>query len=102
MMHEGSQLQRVLRWRNRLAWATLLPMMLLFAGCPKDKTAKRDSMPIDTTHLDTTQKTDLSNIQTSLPPAEPDTFKQRKLTPPASAGSGLSVPAAPNELMEAV
>ena len=90
----------------RFAAAMILPMMLLFAACPKDKTAKRDSMPIDTTHLDTTQATDLSNIQSNLPPAEPDTFKQRKLTPPASssgdAGGGLSVPAAPGALTEAV
>jgi hypothetical protein len=78
-------------------------MVMLFAACPKDKTAKRDSMPVDTTHLDTTQTTDLSTVQTTLPPAEPDTFKQRKLTPPAgNAGGGLSVPAAPSELMEAV
>src|SRR3954464_8436379 len=69
----------------RLAAAMVLPMLLLFAGCPKDKTAKRDSMPIDTTHLDTTQTTDLSAIHSNLPPAEPDTFKQRKLTPPASS-----------------
>jgi hypothetical protein len=88
----------------RLAAAMVLPMMLLFAGCPKDKTAKRDSMPIDTTHLDTTQTTDLSAIHSNLPPAEPDTFKQRKLTPPASSGgtASMSVPAAPAALTEAV
>jgi hypothetical protein len=88
---------------KRLTVALVLPMMLLIAACPGDKTAKRDSMPIDTTHLDTTQTTDLSQVQTSLPPAEPDTFKQRKLpTATGSAGGGLSVPAAPSELMEAV
>lgn len=88
----------------RIAAATILPMMLLFAACPKDKEAKRDSMPIDTTHLDTTQATDLSSIKTSLPPAEPDTFKQRKLptASTSSAGGGLSVPAAPAALTEAV
>jgi hypothetical protein len=89
--------------RTRFAMSMVLPMMLLFAACPKDKTAKRDSMPIDTTHLDTTQTTDLSGIQSNLPPAEPDTFKQRKLTPaPSSGGGGLSVPAAPSALTEAV
>ena len=89
--------------RARIAVAMVLPMMVLFAGCPKDKTAKRDSIPTDTTHLDTTQTTDLSNIQSNLPPVEPDTFKQRKLTPtPSSSGGGLSVPAAPSELMDAV
>lgn len=88
----------------RVAAAMVLPMMLLFAACPKDKPAARDTMPVDTTHLDTTKATDLSTIQTNLPPAEPDTFKQRKLTPPPSsgAGGGLSVPAAPAELTEAV
>lgn len=96
--------QTVARGGRRLAAAAILPMMLIFAGCPKDKTAARDSMPTDTTHLDTTQATDLSNIQTSLPPAEPDTFKARKLPTASSggAGGGLSVPAAPSELMEAV
>lgn len=88
---------------RRLVAAMFLPMIVLLAACPKDKTAKRDSMPIDTTHLDTTQKTDLSAIQSNLPPAEPDTFKRQKLTPPASSGGGgLSVPAAPAALTEAV
>ena len=88
----------------RIGAVMILPMMLLFAACPKDKTAKRDSMPIDTTHLDTTQTADLSSIKTSLPPAEPDTFKQRKLptATTGSAGGGLSVPAAPGALTEAV
>lgn len=88
----------------RIAAVMILPMMLLFAACPKDKTAKRDSMPVDTTHLDTTQTTDLSSIKTNLPPAEPDTFKQRKLptATTSSAGGGLSVPAAPGPLTEAV
>ena len=92
------------RVRPRVAVAMVLPMMLLLAACPKDKPAARDTMPIDTTHLDTTKATDLSTIPTSLPPAEPDTFKPRKLTPPASSGGegGLSVPAAPAELTEAV
>lgn len=89
---------------RRIAAAMFLPMIVLLAACPKDKTAKRDSMPIDTTHLDTTKTTDLSAIQSNLPPAEPDTFKRRKLTPPASSGEvgGLSVPAAPAALTDAV
>jgi hypothetical protein len=90
--------------KGRIAAAMVLPLMLLLAACPKDKTAKRDTMPVDTTHLDTTQTTDLSKLPSNVPPAEPDTFKRRKLTPPASsdAGGGLSVPAAPAELTEAV
>jgi hypothetical protein len=95
--------RKPLHGAKRFAIALVLPMMLLLAACPKDKTAQRDSMPTDTTHMDTTQATDLSGIHTSLPAAEPDTFKPRKLTPPAgSSGGGLSVPAAPGELMEAV
>ena len=91
------------RAKARIAAAMVLPMMLLFAACPKDKTAKRDTMPVDTTHLDTTKTTDLSSIQSNVPPAAPDTFKQRKLTPPpSSGGGGMSVPAAPAELTEAV
>ena len=92
------------RTQTRFAAAMALPMMLLLAACPKDKPAQRDTMPVDTTHLDTTQKTDLSSIKSNLPAAEPDTFKVRKLTPAPSsnAGAGLSVPAAPAELTEAV
>lgn len=93
------------RMAKRAAAIAILPMMLLVAACPKDKTAKRDSMPVDTTHLDTTKTTDLSNIQSNLPPAEPDTFKRRKL-PTASSnndgGASMSVPAAPAALTEAV
>jgi hypothetical protein len=45
----------------------------------------------------------LSKMQANLPAAEPDTFKPRKLpTASSNAGGGLSVPAAPSELMEAV
>lgn len=96
-----SQAER--RANPRVSAALLVPMMLLLAACPKDNTAKRDTMIVDTTHLDTTQSTDLSNIHSNLPAAEPDTFKQRKLTPPPNAGGGaLSVPAAPSALMEAV
>jgi hypothetical protein len=92
------------RRAKRAAAIAILPMMLLFAACPKDKTAKRDSMPVDTTHLDTTKTTDLSNIQSNLPPAEPDTFKQRKLPTVSNNGGGasMSVPAAPAALTEAV
>jgi len=104
MMNNGPRSFIPRRLRARLATAMVLPMVAVLAACPKDKPAKRDTMPVDTTHLDTTQRTDLSNIQSNLPPAEPDTFKQRKLTPPPNSGGGsqLSVPAAPSELTEAV
>lgn len=103
MMNNGPRSLFTRRPRARFATAMILPMVAVLAACPKDKPAKRDSMPVDTTHLDTTQKTDLSSIQSNLPAAEPDTFKPRKLTPPAgSGGSQLSVPPAPSELTEAV
>ena len=105
MMSTGSTSTRTARATRRTVAIMAVPMLLLLAACPKDKTAKRDSMPVDTTHLDTTQATDLSSIQSNLPPAEPDTFKQRKLTPAPSSnggGSAMSVPAAPAALTEAV
>jgi hypothetical protein len=90
------------RLATRAAAVMMVPALMLLTACPKDnKQARRDSIPVDTTHLDTTTATDLSQIQTNLPAAEPDTFRQRKLTPPQSAG-GAAVPAAPSALMEAV
>lgn len=81
----------------------VIPLVLLLAGCPKDeKQARRDSIPVDTTHLDTVTATDLSKIQANIPAAEPDTFKKRKLTPPPSMASSENVPRAPGELMDAV
>jgi len=70
---------------------------LLTLGCPGEKRAKRaDSAraAVDTT------PTDLSKVETSLPPAAPDTFKgparnvARRAPPP--------IPPAPPALMEAV
>jgi hypothetical protein len=103
MTSTGSTSRGTSRATKRAVAIMTVPMLLLLAACPKDKTAKRDSMPVDTTHLDTTKSTDLSSIQSNLPPAEPDTFKRRKLTPPpSSSGSEMSVPAAPAALTEAV
>jgi len=80
-----------------------LPMALLLGACPKDKpVARTDSIPVDTTPLDTTTPTDLSKIHATLPPAEPDTFKPRKLTPPRELRVSGNIPAAPAPLMEAV
>ena len=104
MTSTGCTSTGTVRTTKRAVAIMAVPMLMLLAACPKDKTAKRDSMPVDTTHLDTTKATDLSSIQSNLPPAEPDTFKQRKLTPPPSnnGGSAMSVPAAPAALTEAV
>lgn len=83
----------------------LFALTLLFGltGCPKDKpVAKRDTIPVDTTPLDTTTPTDLSQIHSNLPPPAPDTFTRRKLTPTGGSQATASVPAAPGPLMEAV
>jgi len=80
-----------------------LPLAFLLAACPKDKpVAHVDSIPVDTTPLDTTTPTDLSKIHSNLPAVEPDTFKPRKLTPPPSLHVAGNIPAAPAALMEAV
>ena len=73
----------------------LLPLLLVAVACPKDrKTADTPKLQVDTTPAD------LSNLGTTLPPAEPDTFKAAK--PPATTVAGPSIPAAPDALMEAV
>jgi hypothetical protein len=71
---------------------------VLALGCPGEKRKRADSaraaIPVDTT------PTDLSKVETSLPPAAPDTFKgparnvARRTPPP--------IPPAPPALMEAV
>jgi hypothetical protein len=81
----------------------LLPLVAALAACPKDKpVARTDSIQVDTTPLDTTTTTDLSNIKSNLPAAAPDTFKPRVLTPSGGGARVASVPAAPGPLMEAV
>lgn len=85
-------------WRLLLA----LPAIVVMAACPGDKKGMRDSMPRDTTTLDTTVTTDLSGIQSNLPPAEPDTFKRQVLKPSGGSPARGSYPVAPGPLMEAV
>lgn len=88
--------------RQVLALLVAAPFVAALTACPNDEKG-RDSVPVvarvDT--VDTTQ-TDLGQIQTALPPAEPDTFKRRKLPTGGSGGGGASIPAAPAALMEAV
>lgn len=79
----------------------LLPLLLLGAvACPKDKKAgARDSVaaiPVDTT------PTDLSAVQTSLPPAAPDTFKPPAPPKQPRVATAPDYPQAPVPLMEAV
>lgn len=93
-----------------------IPLLVLLAACPGDKkvvrradtTLSTAAASIDTTTVSDTAGGDLSSVQTSLPPAEPDTFKRRTL---ASASEGRrssarasapAIPAAPGPLMEAV
>ena len=75
----------------------VVTLAILALGCPGEKRPKgadsaRTAIPVDTT------PTDLSKVQTSLPPPAPDTFKgpaqkvARKAPPP--------VPSAPPALME--
>jgi hypothetical protein len=83
----------------------VLPLCVLLAACPGDKrTARRDSIPVDTTQLATadTAPGDLSGVKTALPAATPDTFKRVPLTPAASGQTQRSIPEAPSALMEAV
>jgi hypothetical protein len=74
-------------------------------GCPGEKRrpsadSARAAIPVDTTPKD------LSKVQTSLPPAEPDTFKApTKSVARRSAGDVVReppIPPAPPELMAAV
>lgn len=94
----------------------LLPLLLVaLAACPKDKeprTAARDSIPT-VASLDTVPQ-DLSSIQSNIPAAAPDTFRQRSAgeiaratggsTGGASRGSagGGGLPEAPAPLLAAV
>ena len=84
----------------------LLPLLLVTLACPKDKRpGAGDTVAVAPPLVADTVATDLSAVQSALPPADPDTFKVR--TPPAApkpraAESSGSYPAAPAALMTAV
>ncbi len=94
---------------NRLC---LIPLLAVVAACPRDKKERAENLPVDTTTVATvpadTPATpgDISGAKASVPSAAPDTFKPRKLTPPArsasNSGGGSSMPEAPGPLLEAV
>ena len=90
--------------RDRFATVLGLALTLSLAlGCPGERrekdTAKAPAIPVDTT------PTDLSKVQTSLPPSLPDTFKGPAKVARRSAGEVVReppIPPAPPALMEAV
>lgn len=82
----------------------LLPMLVLVAACPRDK-EERTEIPVDTATVvqDTAAPVDLSELQTNIPEAAPDTFTRKTPRATRSATSGGSVvPSAPAALMAAV
>jgi len=88
---------------KRTALALLLVTMV---ACPRDKKERAENIPVDTTKVDSVNM-DLSKVQSAIPPASPDTFTRRKLTPPAtaataSASANNGLPTAPPELLDAV
>jgi hypothetical protein len=78
-----------------------LSAVLVITACPGEK--KQARIPVDTTTLDTTVSTDLSQVTSNLPEAEPDTFKPRVLRPSGGTSTGgAAIPNAPGPLMDAV
>jgi hypothetical protein len=93
--------------------STLVFLLLVLAACPRDKAERTDTIPVDTTTTAAPAKVDstggdLSKVTSAIPPASPDTFKQRKLTPPAASASASrgaaesGLPLAPQALLDAV
>ena len=86
--------------------SSVLPLLLIgLAACPKDKKkGAADSVAVAPPIVADTTPTDLSSVQTSLPPAAPDTFK--RLPPPkpprTEQAAAPSYPQAPSALMDAV
>ncbi len=75
----------------------MIPMLLVAIACPKDK-KNADTVP--QVPLDTTPA-NLKDLPTSLPQAEPDTFKPA-VPPPQPRAGGVSYPEAPGPLSEAI
>lgn len=76
----------------------MIPMLLVAIACPKDKKTA-DTVP--TVPLDTTPA-DLSGLESTLPPPEPDTFKAAVPPRQPAAAQGASYPEAPAALSEAI
>lgn len=93
---------------KRIARYALAAPLLLAAltACPKDKPAAKDTaVAVDTAKADTTPA-DLSNLQSSIPAAAPDTFKPVDLNEKNKGKGGgdasPSYPEAPEALQAAV
>lgn len=96
--------------------AALLPLaVVVLAGCPSDKKPERTaSVPVDSTiqaPADTATPTDLSSLQSNIPPAAPDTFRRRTaaelardegVSTSSRGGAASRLPEAPEALMTAV
>ncbi len=87
--------------RKVLALMAIAPLFAVLTACPKDDRKSVDSIPVATEPVDT-PTTDLGQIQSNLPPAEPDTFTRRRLPTASRTVGGGSIPMAPAALMEAV
>jgi hypothetical protein len=74
------------------------PLLLVLLACPKDDD-ENAQVPVDTIPRDTTPL-NLDSIQTSLPPAAPDTFTPPRLETPRTQTTRYA--AAPAPLMDAV
>jgi|SRR5579864_254630 len=68
-------------------------------GCPAEKKARSENIPVDTAAK---PSTNLADIPSVVPPAEPDTFKPRKLRGTAMSDGSIDVPEAPPPLVAAV
>lgn len=85
--------------------ALLLLCLTGAVACPKDKKHGTDTaVAVAPPLTQDTTPTDLSAVQSNLPPVAPDTFTRRKLpSPPRQTTEAPSrYPAAPGELMTAV
>ena len=97
-----------------------LPLLAVavLAACPSDKKPERASVPVDSTLTSAagmvgqdTTTTDLSSLQSNIPPAAPDTFRRRTaaelardegVSTSSRGGAASRLPEAPEALMTAV
>jgi hypothetical protein len=96
-----------MRTKRERAAITLAVAFTVFAAaaCPGERRSDADSAKVAAVPVDTTP-TDLSKVETSLPPVMPDTFKAPERTVARRSGGEVvrepPIPPAPPALMEAV